>query len=137
MEGWLAGAIATWNTGVSGAHICVKRDGTVVLTCHLQNIAWHAGTTSGTGRTQYWKTHNLNGYSVGVELEGFVTTGYTREQIDACVRIGKYLCSKYGIPNVHNADSIPGHHLHSEISNQRSDPGPLFPFQDIIRRIGM
>lgn len=136
MEGYTQGAISHWNTGVAGAHLCVKRDGTVVLTCHPNNTAWHAGTDASTGRTQFWKSHNINLYSIGVELEGFAATGYTKEQIDACVRIGKYFCSKYGIPNVHNLDSIPGHHTHAEVSNQRSDPGPHFPLDDIIRRIG-
>jgi N-acetyl-anhydromuramyl-L-alanine amidase AmpD len=42
MEGYLAGAIATWNQGRAGAHLCVLRDGTIVRTVRLEDVAWHA-----------------------------------------------------------------------------------------------
>lgn len=140
MEGWLAGAIATWNTGVAGAHLCILRDGSVVLTVALSNIAWHAGTNnvpgSGTyGRTPFWRSHNINPTSIGIELEGFVVSGYTPQQIDACVRVGVYLTRMYGIEPSRQYDNLEGHHLHSEISAMRSDPGPLFPIDEIISRI--
>lgn len=135
MEGYLPGAISTWNQGAASAHLCVLRDGTIVRTVPIEDIAWHAGTNATTGRTAFWKAHNINPYSIGVELEGFVASGYTREQIDACVRIGRWAQAKYGVKPVRGGDSLDGHHLHSEISNQRSDPGPLFPFDAILDSI--
>jgi N-acetyl-anhydromuramyl-L-alanine amidase AmpD len=135
MEGYLAGAIATWNQGAASAHLCVLRSGEIVRTVEIENIAWHAGTNATTGRTAFWKANNINPYSIGVELEGFVATGYTREQIDACVNIGRWAQAKYGIRPVRGGDSLDGHHLHGEISNQRSDPGPLFPFDAILSAI--
>lgn len=132
MEGFLAGAISRWNTGAAGAHLCILRSGEVVRTCALENIAWHAGThgdpsrPDGYGRTPFWRTHNINPASVGVELEGFVTTGYTAEQAQAVGRVSHWLMTKYPIPPVHSFDRIPGHHAHGELSAARSDPGPHF-----------
>lgn len=138
MEGSLAGSIARWNLGVAGAHLCVLRSGRVVLTCDLGFVAWHAGTTavygSDTyGRTDYWRRNNINPYSVGVELEGFVATGYTPEQVSACVRIARFFSkAPYDVPLTRTFDQIAGHHLHSEISAMRSDPGNLFPVEAVL-----
>lgn len=132
MEGYLPGAIARWNSGVAGAHLCILTDGQIVLTVRLENIAWHAGTDAAVGRTPFWKTHNINAYSVGIEIEGFFIRGYTPAQINACIRLGRWLTAKYGILTEHTMDRIEGHHLHSELSNQRLDPGPLFPIDQII-----
>lgn len=132
MEGYLAGAIQRWNTGAAGAHLCVLRSGEVVLTCLLDDTAWHAGTDgrpgSGVyGRTPYWRTHNVNPYSVGIELEGFAATGYTAAQAGACRRISDWFTAKYpAIPREHTFDQMAGHHAHGELSSSRSDPGPLF-----------
>lgn len=140
MEGWLAGALARWNTGAAGAHLCILRSGEIVLTCRLENIAWHAGTNNEVsggiyGRTSFWRTHNVNPYSIGIELEGFASGGYTDAQIESSVVLGSYLVRRYGIQNRRTYDQIPGHHLHSELSSSRSDPGPLFPIDTIIHRI--
>jgi hypothetical protein len=140
MEGHLAGAIATWNQGAAGAHLCVLEDGTIVRTVLIENIAWHAGTNNDPsggvyGRTPFWRSHNINPYSIGVELEGFVASGYTPSQVDACVKIGAWAQAKYGIAPVHTIDQIAGHHMHSELSSSRSDPGPKFPFDQILQRI--
>ncbi len=126
MEGYLPGAIATWNQGNAGAHLCVLRNGTIVRTVRLEDVAWHAGTDAAIGRTAFWKGHNINPYSIGVELEGFTTSGYTAEQAAAVGRISDYVTIEYGVLRQHTLDQIPGHHAHSELSNQRADPGPLF-----------
>lgn len=135
MEGFLAGAIDTWNQGKSGAHLCILRDGTVVRTVHLEDVAWGAGTDQHIGRTPFWKSHNVNAYAVHIEHEGFAATGVTRAQVNACIRVGKWLKAKYGVLAEHTIDQIPGWHRHSELSNQRSDPGPLFPLDDIVAAI--
>ena len=132
MEGWLDGAISTWNKGVAGAHLCVLRDGGVVLSCLLENIAWHAGTDYDTGRTMFWRGTNINPYSVGIELEGFAETGFTEKQAAAVRRVSDWLTDRYGIPRKHTFDQIAGHHAHSEISNQRSDPGPHFDWSWVL-----
>lgn len=132
MEGWLAGAIATWNTGAAGAHLCVLRNGEIVLTCPIEYVAWHAGTDYQTGRTMFWRRNNINQASIGVELEGFHDRGFTNEQFDACRKIALWGEVEYGIPRVHTYDQIEGHHSHSEISNQRGDPGPYFDYARVL-----
>lgn len=132
MEGYLPGAIAEWNKGNAGAHLCVLRNGTVVRTVRLEDAAWHAGTSATTGRTPYWRTHNANPYTIGVELEGFVSSGYTTAQAAACRRISDWCMARYPIPRRHSMDAMPGHHAHSDISNQRTDPGPLFDWAWVL-----
>lgn len=131
MEGYLAGAIARWNTGAAGAHLCVLRNGRIVLTCDLRNVAWHAGTSAQVdsdtyGRTEFWRRTNVNPFSIGVELEGFVASEYTPEQLGACRRITDWVTAKHNVLRARTWDVIDGHHAHSEISARRGDPGPLF-----------
>lgn len=137
MEGYLAGALARWNTGAAGAHLCILRDGTVVLTCPIEAVAWGAGTHNrtgqdGYGRTPFWRTHNVNAYACQVELEGFVISGYTEEQIRAAIRVAAWVTATYRVVPEHTVDQVPGHHLHAELSSTRSDPGPLFPLARIV-----
>lgn len=138
MEGYLAGAIARWNTGAAGAHLCILFDGTVVLTCSLQDAAWHAGTHNhagqdGYGRTPFWRAHNINPDSVGIEIEGFAATGYTQAQLNAVRRVSNWLTAKYAIPRMHTFDQIAGHHTHSELSSSRGDPGQFFDWNYALR----
>jgi N-acetyl-anhydromuramyl-L-alanine amidase AmpD len=137
MEGFLPGAIARWNTGVAGAHLAILRSGAVVRTCRLDDVAFHAGTDndpkSGVfGRTQFWRQHNINPYSVGIELEGFLSKGYTPQQASACRRVSDWLTHKYSVLREHTVDQIEGHHLHSELSSSRSDPGSQFNWDWVL-----
>lgn len=143
MEGFLAGAIQRWNTGVASAQLCILRSGEIILTVKPENVAWHAGTnnlpgTDGYGRTPFWRQVNINPYSLGVELEGFVAAtadhdgGYTALQIASAVRAATWLFQVYGITLQHTYDQINGHHTHAEISSTRSDPGPLFDLDDVL-----
>jgi hypothetical protein len=127
LEGHRQGAIAWWNTGVAGAHVIICRDGTTVLTCPLDLIAWHAGTTAVNGKQTRgvdFSSYNINPDSVGVELEGFAfkqdSDGqfYTSDQFDALVRFGRWYRDALGWA----ADA---NHTwrHSEISKDRGDPG--------------
>lgn len=137
MEGFLPGALSRWNSGAAGAHLCVLRDGTVVLTCRIQDAAWHAGTDNrphgGTyGRTVFWRSHNINPASIGVELEGFSSSGYTEAQIAACISIARWARVTCGIQHAHTFDQVAGHHTHAELSTSRSDPGPLFDLARVL-----
>lgn len=137
MEGRFPGAIERWNTGAAGAHLCVLESGLVVLTCRLEDIAWHAGThgvcgRDGYGRTEFWRTHNINPYSIGVEVEGYVVRGFTPEQAAACRRIADWLTQQYGIKREHTFDEIDGHHAHGELSSSRTDPGVYFDWNWVL-----
>ena len=127
-------ALERWNdpTSSASAHLVILRDGSVVLTVELDNIAWHAGTDASIGRTPFWQRNNINPFSVGIELEGFAVTGFTPQQFLAARRVADWLTAHYNIPREHTLDQIEGHHLHSELSNQRHDPGPTFSWQAVL-----
>ena len=140
MEGYLPGAMSWWNQGTAGAHICIQRDGTIWLTCELHNIPWHGGTSddpSGPsyGRTPFWRRNNANPWTVGIELEGFAASGITEAQVQACIKVGRWLREKYNIPSERQFDTFAGHHAHGDISASRSDPGPHFPWDRILAGI--
>jgi N-acetyl-anhydromuramyl-L-alanine amidase AmpD len=140
MEGGLAAALAHWNAGNAGAHLCILKDGTVVLTCRLEDVAWHAGTDNNPlggqyGRTPFWRMHNINPYSIGIELEGFADArdgGYTGAQVRALRRVTDALCARYGIQRQHTLDQIDGLHTHEELSANRGDPGDAFSWAWVL-----
>jgi N-acetyl-anhydromuramyl-L-alanine amidase AmpD len=138
LEGSADGAISWWESqGGASAHFIITRAGRILLTVPLEHTAWHAGTdgTPGSGvygRTPFWRTHNVNQHSVGVELEGFAATGFTHEQAASARRLADWLTAQYPIPRAHTRDQYAGHHRHSEISAQRSDPGPFFQWEWVL-----
>jgi N-acetyl-anhydromuramyl-L-alanine amidase AmpD len=137
MEGGFRASVDWWNKGNGGAHLCVLRTGQVVLTCPLEHVAWHAGTnntpTGGQfGRTPFWRSHNINAYSVGVELEGKAADGFTPAQAIACRRVSDWLTASFPIPRVHTFDEIDGHHAHAELSASRGDPGSHFKWEWVL-----
>lgn len=137
LEGSTEGAINWWNTNKqSSAHIIISKNGDIVLCVRIEDIAWHGGTHQGNGRTPFWKSHNINPNSIGVELEGFTTQHYTDAQYDGLIKVGRWAKQKYGIQPVHTFDQIAGWHLHSDLSTDRSDPGPLFDFGRVLNAIG-
>jgi hypothetical protein len=126
MEGYEAGALATWNQGNASAHLSILRDGHIVLNVRIEDVAWHAGTSRATGRTPFWQTHNANPATLSFELEGFAGQPYTDAQAAAVGKIARWAEAKYGVQRIHTFDQLAGWHAHSEISNQRRDPGPTF-----------
>lgn len=129
MEGSLDGSIAWWNKpeAQSSAHLAVARNGEIHLCVKLEDVAWHAGTNMYTANNDFWKYNNINPSSIGVELEGYAATGFTLPQVQAVQRISEWFAGPiYKILAKHTFNQIDGHHAHSEISNQRSDPGPHF-----------
>jgi AmpD protein len=134
MECSMDQALERWNdpTASASAHLAILRDGSVVLTVPLDNIAWHAGTDASIGRTAFWQRTNINPFSVGIELEGFAATGFTPRQVRAARRVADWLTARYHIPREHTRDQIDGHHMHSELSNQRHDPGPTFSWRAVL-----
>ena len=54
--------------------------------------------------------------------------GGKRGVVAACC----YIARTYGVQQVKGGDRLIGHHLHSEISSQRSDPGPTFDWAWVL-----
>lgn len=130
LEGSAPSAVDWWTqSGTASAHIIIRRDGAIWLTVEPKDIAWHAGTNNDPnggvyGRTPFWRAHNINGSSLGIECEGFAASTFPAAQIAAIRRVADWLTATYPIPRQHTFDQIAGHHAHSEISANRGDPGP-------------
>jgi N-acetyl-anhydromuramyl-L-alanine amidase AmpD len=126
-------SINWWETcHCGGAHFIVQKSGRIIQTVKLHDTAWHAGTTTGSGRSAFWRQNNANGSTVGIELEGKAADGFTRRQIASAKKLARWLTKQYGIVAEHRPNSLPGHKRHSDISNERSDPGPHFPMDEIL-----
>jgi N-acetyl-anhydromuramyl-L-alanine amidase AmpD len=112
IEGSLQSGINTFRSGDRkvSAHYIVGRSGTIVQCVKDSDTAWHAG--------------QANGYSVGIEHEGFSNRRdtWTNENMRASARLTRWLCDTYNIP-------IDRQHIigHSEAPGAtHGDPGRYF-----------
>ncbi|MEP7162202.1 MAG: N-acetylmuramoyl-L-alanine amidase [Candidatus Moraniibacteriota bacterium] len=87
-----------------GAHYLIGRAGTVYRLVAEKNIAYHAGVSKvPDGRK------NVNDFSLGIELDGTETSGYTGKQYDALNALLTDIKSRYKIKFVvGHADIAPG-----------------------------
>ncbi|MFN4329551.1 MAG: 1,6-anhydro-N-acetylmuramyl-L-alanine amidase AmpD [Limnobacter sp.] len=99
------------------SHFLIDRDGSVVQFVGCENRAWHAGVSSGFGRT------NFNHFSVGIELLGDVYSPFEVTQIQRLKQLIVELKKSY--PLRYAA-------AHSEIApGRKTDPGPFFDWKGI------
>lgn len=97
---------------------------------------WQAGST--------WREYKGKVYDHKVLYNGYrFWASYTEEQLVAYAKLAAYLLRKHNIPcqMVMKLDYDPkvayfrGIINHQNISNQRSDPGPAFPYQRVFEMI--
>ncbi|MGX9461541.1 1,6-anhydro-N-acetylmuramyl-L-alanine amidase AmpD [Shewanella sp. A14] len=97
------------------AHFLIRRDGEVVQYVSCDDRAWHAGVSEFNHRT------GCNDYSIGIELEGTDSSGYTNEQYDQLILLTLEIMAQYPMINVNNivghCDVAPG---------RKTDPGVSF-----------
>jgi N-acetylmuramoyl-L-alanine amidase len=102
-------------------HYFIDRKGETTNMVEDNRVAWHAGKSR-------WKNfENLNGHSIGIELENkgheFGYEEFTKKQINKLIKLCLNLKKKYKIKNSY----ILGH---SDISPLRKkDPGEKFPWK--------
>ena len=97
------------------AHFLIKRDGELIQFVNCGSRAWHAGLSQYDGR------QNCNDFSLGVELQGTDSSGYTEIQYSKLSELTKLLILNY--PEL-TIDNIVGH---SDIAPVRkTDPGEAF-----------
>ncbi len=97
------------------AHCLIRRDGELVQFVSFNERAWHAGVSEFAGRTA------CNDFSIGIELEGTDTSGYTEAQYWQLAAVSRCLMCHY--PDI-TAERIVGH---SDIApGRKSDPGSGF-----------
>ena len=97
------------------AHLLISRDGVISQFVPFHFRAWHAGVSTFEGR------EDCNNFSIGVELEGTDTSGYSDDQYSALIGVTGALMSEY---RAITAERIVGH---SDIApGRKTDPGPGF-----------
>ncbi len=100
------------------AHCFIKRCGEVIQFVNFNNRAWHAGVSN------FCKRDCCNDFSIGIELEGTDSSGYTDEQYVELVKMTQKVMQAY--PKI-SIDNILGH---SDIApGRKTDPGDSFDWQ--------
>ena len=106
------------------AHALIRRDGEVVQYVPFHQRAWHAGVSSFGGRDA------CNDFSIGIELEGTDTTGYTASQYQSLARLIKGLWLAY--PSLQDRNVVG----HCDIApGRKTDPGPYFMWDSLNRML--
>lgn len=104
------------------AHLLITREGLINQYVPFDKRAWHAGVSSYQGREK------CNDFSIGIELEGIETIGYTDVQYTQLARVIHSLLQHY--PTL-SKTAITGH---SDIAPMRkTDPGPLFDWHRLYQ----
>ena len=83
----------------ASAHLLIGRDGETWKLTEYDRQAYHAGKSILNGR------RNCNAFTLGIELVGTISSGFSREQYSALAEIVVDLQTRYGIPR----DAIAGH----------------------------
>ena len=106
------------------AHCCIFRDGSVHQYVGFDARAWHAGASSFGGRAR------VNDFSVGIELEGCDSDGFTEAQYASLTHAVRALMVAY--PGITPARIVG----HSDIAPGRmTDPGPHFDWQRLLAEL--
>jgi N-acetyl-anhydromuramyl-L-alanine amidase AmpD len=120
--------------GVS-SHYLIERDGTTLLLVPEAKKAWHAGGSimpAGDDRT------GVNDFSIGIELAATATSGFSKEQYDALVRLCLDMERRQGKSFVYVG--------HEDVAGERAvslglrrdikvDPGALFDWNGFRTRL--
>ena len=102
-------------------HLLIDRQGHVEQFVAFDRGAWHAGQSSWRGRP------GCNRFSLGIELEGTLATGFTDAQYVALTEVCAALCAHY--PSL-SPSAIVGH---QEIApGRKQDPGPYFDWPRLL-----
>lgn len=100
------------------SHFLIYRKGGAVQFVDTSEAAWHAGVSSWKGRG------NVNLFSIGIELEGDMVSGYTEAQYETLGRLLGELKREYPALSPY---SLTGHeHI---APGRKTDPGPLFDWE--------
>lgn len=99
-------------------HLYIKRCGEIIQFVPFHQRAWHAGVSNFDGRTA------CNDFSIGIELQGTVTSEFTKEQYCVLIKATQSIIDCYR--NI-NKNRIVGH---SDIAPVRkADPGDRFDWR--------
>ncbi|MEG0886490.1 MAG: N-acetylmuramoyl-L-alanine amidase, partial [Janthinobacterium sp.] len=107
-------SLALLTHGQVSSHYLIGDDasGTIYKLVDESQRAWHAGTSTFSGRPQ------CNGYSIGIEMEGSDFVPFQPRQYHVLAALTAALAVRYGLGQVRGHEHIaPG---------RKTDPGPFF-----------
>ncbi len=151
--GSFAGAVSWLQNTKSQAssHFVVSKLGEVVQLVPIEDTAWCNGTSTDSTSTKYYKNSklkavngrkdNANSYTISIEFEGLTDENgeLTVAQLNAGVELIKHIVSEvkriYGYEIKVNAETLVGH-CHITPNWKPNCPGNLFPYKQIIERVG-
>ena len=106
------------------AHILIRRNGDIIQFVPLNLRAWHAGKSEYNNRTKF------NDFSIGIELEGTVSSAFEEKQYLSLIKVISEIKTCY--PKVTDNNIIG----HSMISPERkNDPGKYFDWKRIKGKV--
>ncbi|MFE4962630.1 N-acetylmuramoyl-L-alanine amidase [Streptomyces sp. NPDC056660] len=115
---------ASWHYSIRSS------DGHVTQHVRTKDEAWHSGSKF------------VNGRSIGVEHEGFLThpgTWYTEQMYRSSARLVRFLAKKYGVPldrqHIFGHDNVPAP-TGDSIPEMHEDPGPFWDWQHYFDLLG-
>ena len=121
--------VISWFNNVDSqvsAHYVIDDDGTIYQ-CVLDNmVAWHAG------KGQLHNQPEVNQFSIGIEIIGFVSDELTDLQLEALIELCEEKCFKYKIP----LNKVVGHQHVATPFGRKTDPGLLFPWFEFLNVLG-
>lgn len=142
----------------ASAHDIICRDGLVISCVPYQDRAWHAGPASRWKGRELARGENVNNWTIGIELanwgplerrggkfynylggeisddivmmsaDGTFWEKYPEAQLSAAVAVLNKIRSTY--PAIKPEDNCG----HSDIQDNKRDPGPAFPLAQILRQ---
>ena len=105
-------------------HLYIDRGGCVYQFVGFDQRAWHAGESEWCGRS------GCNAFSIGIELEGSVSSVYEEAQYQSLIEVLQALLKRYAALG---SDAVVGH---QDISPGRKfDPGPNFDWPRVVEAL--
>ena len=104
------------------AHYVIDEQGKVFQLIKDEHRAWHAGVSA-------WKNyHNINDYSLSIELVNDGVSVFPQLQIKALLVLLETLYRKHNLPE----EAVIGHQ--DVAPHRKIDPGPFFPWESLVSK---
>lgn len=107
------------------SHYLIERTGTIWKLVDEPNRAWHAGPSKMPFSDD--ARDDVNNFSIGIELIGSDTSGFTDAQYEALTTLIDDISKRYPIKTVIGHDAIS--------PDRKCDPGPCFDWEKLKRSI--
>lgn len=148
-EGTLAAMTSVFQTpNAASAHYAIGTDGRRYQYVKDEHVAYHVAAWGNDprlnrNRPSWLPTYNglysaVNACTLGVELEGFAASGFTAAQYDELGRLIAEKSAEHGFPLTLLPEVGADARVvtHGWLQTDRSDPGPLFQWEELRRALG-